>query len=165
MTGTPGTVAWSVNGIAGGNATVGTIDASGVYVAPSAVPAPPGVTVRAASTASPSATGSASVTILPLPGISSVSPSSIPVGNFTLTVSGTGFTAGSLVSFDGALLATTYVSPAQLTASGNAPAAKASVPVIVHTRQRNVQHCLRRRHRGARGQHRGVADQRQPPFA
>ena len=34
--GTPGTITWSVDGIAGGNATVGTIDSSGNYVAPAA---------------------------------------------------------------------------------------------------------------------------------
>ena len=63
---------------------------------------PSTVTVRAASTASPTSTGSSSVTILPLPSISSVSPSPVSVGNFTLTVNGAGFTAGSMVSFDGA---------------------------------------------------------------
>jgi hypothetical protein len=34
LSGGGGTVAWSVDGIAGGNATVGTVDGSGNYVAP-----------------------------------------------------------------------------------------------------------------------------------
>ena len=89
--------------------------------------------MRATSTASPTSTGSASVTILPLPSISSVSPSPVATGNFTLTVNGAGFIAGSMVSFDGAALATTFVSSTQLTATGNAPAAKPSVPVVVNT--------------------------------
>ena len=89
--------------------------------------------MRAASTASPTSTGSSSVTILPLPSISSVSPSPVAAGNFTLTVNGAGFIAGSVVSFDGAALATTFVSSTQLTATGNAPAAKPSVPVVVNT--------------------------------
>ena len=37
--------------------------------------------------------------------ISSVSPSPVATGNFTLTVNGVGFTAGSVVSFDGLALA------------------------------------------------------------
>ena len=133
VTGAPNTVAWSVNGIAGGDTAVGQINASGQYLAPTAVPNPSTVTVTAASTAFPASTGSASVSILPLPAIASVSPSPVAAGNFTLTVSGVGFVAGSVVSFDGAALATTFVSATQLKGSGNAPAAKPSVPVVVTT--------------------------------
>ena len=133
VTGAPGTVTWSVNGIAGGDVVVGVIDANGRYLAPSAVPSPPTVTVRATSTASPTSTGSSSITILPLPSISSVSPSPVATGNFTLTVNGAGFVAGSVVSFDGAVLASSFVSSTQLRATGNAPAAKPSVPVVVNT--------------------------------
>ena len=57
----------------------------------------------------------------------------MPVGNFTLTVNGVGFTAGSTISFDGATLPTTVLSATQLRATGNAPAAKSSVPVVVNT--------------------------------
>jgi hypothetical protein len=133
VTGAPNTVTWSVNGINGGDAIVGQINASGQYMAPSAVPNPPTVTVRAASTASPTSTGSAPVTILPLPSISSVSPSPVSAGNFTLAVAGAGFIAGSIVSFDGAPLSTTFSSSTQLNATGNAPAPKVSVPVVVNT--------------------------------
>jgi uncharacterized protein (DUF1800 family) len=56
-------VAWSVNGIAGGNATVGTISAGGLYTAPAAVPSPTTVTVRATSAASTAASAQPSVTI------------------------------------------------------------------------------------------------------
>jgi hypothetical protein len=133
VTGAPNNVAWSVNGIAGGDAVVGVIDAAGQYFAPTTVPNPATVTVRAASTTSPSSSGSSAVTILPLPGLASVSPSPVPAGSFMLTVNGAGFVSGSVVSFDGAALATTFVSAAQLRATGNAPAAKASVPVSVST--------------------------------
>jgi hypothetical protein len=133
VTGAPNTVTWSVNGIAGGDVVVGAIDANGQYLAPSAVPSPPTVTVRAASTTSPTSTGTSSITILSLPNISSVSPSPLVIGNFTLTVNGAGFVAGSLVSFDGAVLASSFVSSTRLTATGNAPIAKPSVPVIVNT--------------------------------
>jgi hypothetical protein len=133
VTGAASTVTWSVNGIAGGDVVVGAIDANGQYFAPAVVPSPATVTVGAASTASPTSTGSASITVLPLPSISSVSPSPVATGNFTLTVNGAGFISGSVVSFDGAALATSFVSATQLTATGNAPAAKASVPVVVNT--------------------------------
>lgn len=58
------TVTWQIDGVAGGNATVGTISASGLYTAPATVPNPATVTVSAASQADPSRTGSATVTIM-----------------------------------------------------------------------------------------------------
>ena len=58
-------VAWKVNGAAGGDATHGTISSSGLYTAPSAVPAPSSVTVAAVSIADSSRSASSSVTILP----------------------------------------------------------------------------------------------------
>jgi hypothetical protein len=60
-------VNWSVNGVAGGNSTVGTISATGLYKAPSSIPNPATVTVTAADQASPSLTGSASVTVISPP--------------------------------------------------------------------------------------------------
>ena len=56
-------VAWSVNGIAGGDVTVGTISAAGTYTAPSAVPSPSTVNVTAVSQADVTESASASVTI------------------------------------------------------------------------------------------------------
>jgi len=57
------TVTWKVNGLAGGNSTVGKISSSGLYTAPNVVPSPAQVTVSAASTADAAASASASVTI------------------------------------------------------------------------------------------------------
>jgi len=62
------TVAWEVNGIVGGNATVGTITTTGVYSAPTTVPMPATVTVTAVSATDASATGSAQLTITAAPG-------------------------------------------------------------------------------------------------
>jgi uncharacterized repeat protein (TIGR03803 family) len=59
------TVAWSVNGIAGGSSTVGTIDTTGLYSAPALVPSPATVTVRVTSPTYPTTTGSATVTVGP----------------------------------------------------------------------------------------------------
>jgi hypothetical protein len=55
------TVTWEVNGVAGGNSTVGKINPSGLYAAPNAVPSPATVTVTAVSTADPTKSASASV--------------------------------------------------------------------------------------------------------
>ena len=54
--------AWAVNGVNGGNSTVGTVSTSGLYSAPSAVPTPAIVTITAASNGATS--GSISVTII-----------------------------------------------------------------------------------------------------
>jgi serine protease len=56
-------VSWSVNGIVGGNASVGTISATGSYVAPATRPDPATVKVTATSVADPSRSGSSTVTI------------------------------------------------------------------------------------------------------
>ena len=59
---TPG-VTWLVNGVLGGNTTLGTISAQGVYTAPATVPSPATVTVTAASIQDPTRTADAQVTI------------------------------------------------------------------------------------------------------
>jgi len=60
---TNNSVVWKVNGMTGGNATVGTISTSGLYRAPSSVPSPAVVTVSATSAADPSKSAAASVTV------------------------------------------------------------------------------------------------------
>lgn len=57
------TVTWQVDGLAGGNATVGTISATGAYTAPASVPSPAIVTVTAVSNQDATRSDSASVTI------------------------------------------------------------------------------------------------------
>jgi hypothetical protein len=58
-------VNWSVNGTAGGNATVGMISASGVYTAPMTVPSPATVTITAVSATDSTKSGSAQTTVTP----------------------------------------------------------------------------------------------------
>jgi serine protease len=58
------TVNWSVNGVAGGNATVGMISTSGVYTAPMAVPSPAAVVVTAVSAADSTKSASAQITVV-----------------------------------------------------------------------------------------------------
>jgi hypothetical protein len=85
-------VTWQVNG-AGGNATVGTIDASGNYTAPASVPNPATFNVTAVAQADSTKTGNASVTIQtptpsgPYPITVTVSEGSVQhITTFTLNV-------------------------------------------------------------------------------
>ncbi len=65
MTGTTNTaVTWSVNGITGGNAALGTISTTGVYTAPAILPSPAAVSIRATSQASGTSSPSATVTVI-----------------------------------------------------------------------------------------------------
>ena len=113
-------VSWSVNGVSGGNTTVGTISATGLYQAPATVPNPNSVQVQATSTASSSATSASAVTVNnPIPVILSLLPTSVPVGNFTISITGKRFVPGAVVVFGNNFLNTTYVSSTQLTASGD----------------------------------------------
>ena len=69
-------VTWNVNGTVGGNSISGSIDASGLYHAPAAVPNPAAVNIGAVSVVDNSKSSSAIATILP----------STPIGTYTLTV-------------------------------------------------------------------------------
>ncbi len=67
VTNGPPDVTWSVNGVAGGNATVGTVSSSGLYRAPDGVPPGGSATVRATSTGTPSAFAEVVIGIEPAP--------------------------------------------------------------------------------------------------
>jgi uncharacterized protein (DUF1800 family) len=56
-------VTWTVNSIAGGSATLGTITAAGVYTPPAVMPASNAITIRATSVAAPSAFAQSAVTL------------------------------------------------------------------------------------------------------
>ena len=90
-------VTWRVNGIAGGNATVGTISPTGIYTAPATIPANPVVSISATSVSNPSASGLALATIIQRVALS-LAPASVQVEvalsqQFTATVTGTTNTA------------------------------------------------------------------------
>ena len=126
-------VTWLVNGVAGGNKTIGNI-ANGIYQAPAVLPSPNTVSVQAQSQQSPNIISSASTVTLsnPTPVISSISPNPISYGLFTITVNGSGFAPGAQVTYGGVPLPTTFVSPAKLTATGTAvPVVGAIAPITV----------------------------------
>lgn len=117
----PNTVTWQVNGIVGGNATVGTVSATGNYQAPATVPTPNVVTISAQSTAYPSSIGSISLTLTrKVPSLWSVSPSQIAAGSYSVSFNGANFAPDSVATANGADVATTYISPTALVAKGSA---------------------------------------------
>lgn len=74
--GTNTIVTWQVNGIPGGNDTVGRIDTSGKYIAPVQVPSPPTVNVAAVSYEDPKLSVTAVTTITAAPMVT-ISPTSV----------------------------------------------------------------------------------------
>jgi uncharacterized protein (TIGR03437 family) len=111
-------VSWIINGITGGNATVGTVSPAGVYSAPADLPA--GAAVLITATSDEDQTAQANITINlqnPMPLVTSVTPNPIKPGNATITVTGTGFANGAVIYLAGAPLQTTFVSDTQLTAT------------------------------------------------
>jgi hypothetical protein len=110
-------VTWSVNSVRGGNATYGTITTGGLYKAPGAIPAN-GITITAlGSDHRTSATVYVAVEP-PGPTITAVSPNPIPVGSYSVTITGTGFKSGAIARTPGVNLPTTFVNSTTLTTGG-----------------------------------------------
>ena len=111
-----GSVAWSVNQVVGGNATIGTISNTGLYTPPLTVPS--GLVEIEAKSQSPNSTATAAVTLqYPPVTVSSIAPTQIPAGTVSedLTVSGTGFGTFSQVTINGGIVAFGSVTSTQLT--------------------------------------------------
>ncbi|MGH9394938.1 MAG: hypothetical protein ACRD1E_12260, partial [Terriglobales bacterium] len=87
VTGTSNTsVTWSVNGVAGGNTTLGTINPAGTYTAPTTLPAPASETITATSAADATISATASITL------------QVPPADFTLSPANTTLTLGKAQS-------------------------------------------------------------------
>lgn len=150
------TVDWLVNGIVGGNATTGTIDASGVYTAPLNIAAVNGsVRVAARSRRDASSQAESTVTLQnPVPQISSINPANLNLGNVTFTLTGTGFAPGATVTVGGAAMTATVNSLTSITVTGTtrpvpggiaaiivsnpAPGPTTSAPLIANIRPANA---------------------------
>jgi uncharacterized protein (DUF1800 family) len=122
------TLTFTVNGVTGGNATLGTVtkDNSGnlLYNAPAVLPAAT-VTIAAKAAVDPNATAGITVTLdNPAPVITSVNPPApfIIGSNPTLSITGTGFISGSTVTVGGVAFTPAFVSSTSLTATGTIPA-------------------------------------------
>ena len=112
-----------VNGVQGGNSEFGTISNAGLYTAPAVIPTPDSVTITSSSVQYPTAPqGSVSLQIWnPIPVLGSVTPSGFSEGSTTVTVDGSQFIYGAQISWNGALVPTTYVSSTELVAMIAAP--------------------------------------------
>jgi uncharacterized protein (DUF1800 family) len=121
VTGTANTtVNWSVNGIAGGNASTGTISSTGNYVSPANIAVGTVLTIKATSVADANASATCNITIRnQIPYITGVTPNPLPSGPFTLTVNGSRYVSGAQVLLNNSPLPTGFVSSTQLTATGN----------------------------------------------
>jgi protein gp37 len=82
-------VNWEVNGVASGNATFGTIDATGLYSAPAAVSSPSLVVITAVSQADSTVSGSYPITMVTAPAAAQPAPQTISAGgtaNYSLSL-------------------------------------------------------------------------------
>jgi hypothetical protein len=123
-------------------AVSGTVTSAGLYTAPSTMPAGGTDTVTAKG---PGGSGTATVTLISNtpPAIQSVVPSTLPLGVFSVTLTGTGFIPQSVAQLNGTAL-TTKLNGSTLTVSGfagtpgvanltvaNGPLVSAPVPVQI----------------------------------
>ncbi len=117
----PNTIVWLVNDIVGGNSSIGTITAAGLYTPPAQAPQNNAVTIKARSTAYPASFASTPLTITrPYPWLWSVSPSKLQVGNYSVSFNGSNFAPDSIAQANGMDLATTYFSSTKIVATGTA---------------------------------------------
>ncbi len=105
------TVAWSVQG-AGTIAASGTNNATGAYTPPLTMPSSSAVTVTAYLSSLPALTTSYSLNLMnPVPTVTSASPAQLLTGGTqTVTLTGSGFVAGTTVTLNGTSYPITYVS-------------------------------------------------------
>jgi len=110
-------VTWSVVGVKGGNATNGTITSGGLYTAPAQIPAN-GITISALASDNKTSAIVYVAVEPPGPTITAISPNPIPIGNYAITVTGTGFQKGAIVRLPGVNMPTKFVNATTLTAAG-----------------------------------------------
>ena len=109
---------WTVNGIAGGNAQIGTISPQGVYTAPAVVPNPNIVVVQATSVDNPNSVTIVNVQVLnPVPILLSATPASVNIGSTSVVLTGASFINGATVLANGIPIPTQFNSGTQLTAT------------------------------------------------
>jgi uncharacterized protein (DUF1800 family) len=116
-------ITWTINGMAGGNAQIGTVvantDGSVTYTAPAVVPAPNNVVqLTAVSADDPTVSISQNIEVYnPIPILTSGTPMTFDVGPSTVVLSGSNFINGAQVLMNGAAVPTTFNSGGQLTAT------------------------------------------------
>lgn len=131
-------ITWLVNGIQNGSVSVGSIAPTdglvAQYTAPSQIPSPNPLTITATVNSASSLSSTATLTVVnPMPQLSSISPSQLGIGSFTITALGSGFVSGATVNFGSTALQTTFVSATKLTAAGTAASSQAGNVAVTVT--------------------------------
>jgi hypothetical protein len=129
-------VTWLVNDVSGGNATLGTISAGGLYTAPAVPPSPNSVTITGVSTQDTTKSGTANAVVSnPVPALTAINPASSDqgVGPLTITISGSGFNSTSSVTVAGRSRSSTFVDTGhlQVVLSTTDLASPVSLPIAV----------------------------------
>jgi uncharacterized protein (DUF1800 family) len=127
-------VSWSINGVVGGNTTVGTIAASGLYTPPASVPTANAIIITATSAATPSVSGNLNATILDqVPVITNAVGSTTDGGlHFLVDVQGTSFLSGATLLIGGQSVTTDAVAQNDLQTTVSNPNAQAmQISVVV----------------------------------
>ena len=120
---------FSASGATSWSAVSGTVTSTGLYTAPASMPASGTDTVTASNSSGSSAATITLVSNVP-PAITSIGTSPLPLGVFSTTVTGTGFTASSIAQLNGVTLTTTFASSTSLNISGFAgPASSGNLTV------------------------------------
>jgi arylsulfate sulfotransferase len=127
-------VTWWVNGALRGDTIHGTIDSTGMYTAPAASPVPAAISIRVISSAAPTVTATAIVTVQPQVIIVAILPqsatlSSGQVKQFTATV--TGDSTGAVWSVNGIAGGNSAVGFVDSSGNYTAPVVTANITVTV----------------------------------
>lgn len=124
-------ITWQVNGIAGGNSTVGTVTNSGLYTPPATLPSGNTITITAVSVAAPSISGSEQVGILnPIASVSAATATLISGTSYMLDVTGSSFVQGAEILLNGSAVSnTTFVSSSELQAIVALPSGSSTLSV------------------------------------
>jgi hypothetical protein len=126
------TVTWYAGGTQGGNATAGTIDTTGLYKAPAAMPGQNPVQIKALG-ADGKTSGSTYVLLINAgPSITTVIPNPLPAGSYNITVKGSGFLSGARIFNAGVQLVTNVVDANTVTASGYQGAATSTTIWVIN---------------------------------
>jgi uncharacterized protein (DUF1800 family) len=116
-------VTWLINGIANGNAQIGTIvtnsDGSVTYTAPAVVPTPSNIVqLTGTSVDNPAVSIAQNIAVMnPIPILASATPMAFNVGLASVVVNGASFINGAQVLVNGTPAPTTFNTAGQLTAS------------------------------------------------
>jgi uncharacterized protein (DUF1800 family) len=126
-------VSWQVSGVTGGSAASGTISATGLYTAPSAMPASTSIAITAVSAASGSVSNTVTEALLnPIPAANTGTATQVGSSlSYAVDLQGSGFVPSSTIQFGGAAQSTTYVSATELQATVTVVSGTTSVAVSV----------------------------------